>query len=837
MVQNILNDTEEEVWNEEEEEQKNDNNKSRIIQMLKNTFTLNNTIIYIISLMISLVGGGTNSIFTQMVPFSFAMVAASLSGGIPLTMVCLLTAIGTTIKYGASGLLYYILTMLVFLALVLIKRPLQQEDKNEQIKVGVQMAISVFFVQLVRILFKGFLFYDFLYSIMLSVSTYLLYKIFVNGLPVIKEYKIKKMFSIEEVMGASLLVAISINCLGTLSIFGYSLRNILSILIVLIMGWKNGMLVGATAGITIGTTLGLLNGQDPTMLAAYAISGLIAGILNKLGKIGVIVGFIIGNIVLSYIANGNTIEIIKFQEILIAALGLLAIPKSYKLEISNIISGEKLLPETTTRTLEENKETINKLENMSNTISQIAREYENTRDISYINENIEDQNEENKKIFKEELLNNLDGKEENLLYDDIYNDNENIIDEIFNVLLEKEVLTRKDIINIFAGHNNYILGFNTDSKEDEYVAKNDIDEILRVINYSYRISKMNFVWKKKIDENKKTISNQLSNVSEAISNLATQITTEDDKFISEKEQIRTMLEDKDIKLKDITIKQEESGKYIVNIYTSICQSMDGTECSVKTVSKVISKVLKDKVILQKQKCGLRANDSTCIFTFTSDNRFNVQVGIAKAKKADSIISGDTTIQTVLEDGKYLLAISDGMGSGPEARKSSKIAIKMLERLLTTGFNKDTALKLINNTISDNTDEDMYATLDVNILDLYNGKMEFIKNGACPTFIKRNGNVEVLKAVSLPTGILDNIDLVEYNYDLKDGDIILMCSDGVLDSNKEYANKELWIQEILEEIETDNAQRVSDIILSEARDNDFGKEKDDMTIIVCKINKK
>ena len=837
MVQNILNDTEEEVWNEEEEEQKNDNNKSRIIQMLKNTFTLNNTIIYIISLMISLVGGGTNSIFTQMVPFSFAMVAASLSGGIPLTMVCLLTAIGTTIKYGASGLLYYILTMLVFLALVLIKRPLQQEDKNEQIKVGVQMAISVFFVQLVRILFKGFLFYDFLYSIMLSVSTYLLYKIFVNGLPVIKEYKIKKMFSIEEVMGASLLVAISINCLGTLSIFGYSLRNILSILIVLIMGWKNGMLVGATAGITIGTTLGLLNGQDPTMLAAYAISGLIAGILNKLGKIGVIVGFIIGNIVLSYIANGNTIEIIKFQEILIAALGLLAIPKSYKLEISNIISGEKLLPETTTRTLEENKETINKLENMSNTISQIAREYENTRDISYINENIEDQNEENKKIFKEELLNNLDGKEENLLYDDIYNDNENIIDEIFNVLLEKEVLTRKDIINIFAGHNNYILGFNTDSKEDEYVAKNDIDEILRVINYSYRISKMNFVWKKKIDENKKTISNQLSNVSEAISNLATQITTEDDKFISEKEQIRTMLEDKDIKLKDITIKQEESGKYIVNIYTSICQSMDGTECSVKIVSKVISKVLKDKVILQKQKCGLRANDSTCIFTFTSDNRFNVQVGIAKAKKADSIISGDTTIQTVLEDGKYLLAISDGMGSGPEARKSSKIAIKMLERLLTTGFNKDTALKLINNTISDNTDEDMYATLDVNILDLYNGKMEFIKNGACPTFIKRNGNVEVLKAVSLPTGILDNIDLVEYNYDLKDGDIILMCSDGVLDSNKEYANKELWIQEILEEIETDNAQRVSDIILSEARDNDFGKEKDDMTIIVCKINKK
>ena len=191
----------------------------------------------------------------------------------------------------------------------------------------------------------------------------------------------------------------------------------------------------------------------------------------------------------------------------------------------------------------------------------------------------------------------------------------------------------------------------------------------------------------------------------------------------------------------------------------------------------------------------------------------------------------------MEDGKYLLAISDGMGSGPEARKSSKIAIKMLERLLQSGFNNDTALKLINTTVSANTDEDMYATLDVSILDLFKGNMKFIKNGACPTFIKRNGRVEALKAVTLPTGILENIDLIEYNYDLKDGDIVIMCSDGILDSNKQYMNRELWIQEILEEIETDDAQRIADIILNESIDNDFGEEKDDMTVIAYKIHKK
>ena len=832
MFQNISKQ-EEEVFDEDVEL----NKENRVKGILKENLSIQNCIIYILAFMVSLVGG-QDSMFTSIAPFGFAIIAASIGARIPALLVCLVTLIGTTIKFGGNGLLFYILTLLIFLAFVLIKRPKEEEERNEKIKVGIQMSLAVFIVQTVKMLFNGFLVYDLAYNIMLSLVTYILYKVFVNALVVFSEAGIKKVFSIEEVMGSALLLAIAVNCLGNLSIFGYSIRNILSILIVLVMGWKNGMLVGATTGITIGTVLGILNGQDPTMLAAYAISGLVAGLLNKLGKIGVIVGFIIGNIILSYVANGNTIEVIKFQEILIAALGLLAVPKSYKLDISTIENDEKLLPETTTRTLEENKDTIHKLSKMSDTISQMAKEYEDAAASIVTDEELEQQERANREIFEEELFANLEGKEDNLLYDDLASNNEGILDEIFDIMLKKDVITRKEIVQIFANHNNYIMGFSTDSKEDEYVAQNDIDEVVRAINSSYRISKINFVWKKKLDEKKKTMSTQLNSVSEALSNLANQITTEEqDPYKEEKEEIKALLKDKEINLKDITIKQEESGKYIVSLYTGICDSMDGKDCGVKKIARVLAKVLQDKMIIQKQKCGLRADDDTCMYKFTSEDKFGVQVGIAKSKKADSIISGDTTTQTRLEDGKYLLAISDGMGSGPEARKSSKIAIKMLERLLTSGFNKDTALKLINTTISDNTDEDMYATLDVNILDLYKGEMNFIKNGACPTFIKRRGKVEILKSIALPTGILDNIDLIEYNYELQDGDIIVMCSDGVLDSNKDYLNKELWIQEILEEIETDDSQRIADILLNEARDNDFGKEKDDMTVIVCKINKK
>ena len=239
--------------------------------------------------------------------------------------------------------------------------------------------------------------------------------------------------------------------------------------------------------------------------------------------------------------------------------------------------------------------------------------------------------------------------------------------------------------------------------------------------------------------------------------------------------------------------------------------------------------------LANQVCGLRTKEDMCKFTYMSKDKHNLQIGVAKSTKSGSPISGDTSIQTRLEDGKYLIALSDGMGSGPEARKSSKIAIKMLERLLTSGFKKDTSIKLINSTLATSMkEEDMYATLDISIIDLYAENMEFVKNGACPTFIKRNKEVQLLKSVSMPTGILDNIDLIVYDKDIQKGDIIVMCSDGIIESNSDYQNKELWVKYLLEEMQTDDVQKIADIIISEAIDNDFGKEKDDMTVIVAKV---
>ena len=491
-----------------------------------------------------------------------------------------------------------------------------------------------------------------------------------------------------------------------------------------------------------------------------------------------------------------------------------------------------MLPETSTRVLEENRETKEKLSNISQTISEMAKSY-NEAAVSEVKEDeIKKQEEKCLQTFIEELKNNLEGLEQNILYEDLY-DSENIQKDIYMCLLENEIMTEKELLNILEKNNCYILN-SDESKEN---INEDIRKAMKSINSAYRVSNLSFIWKKKLEENKKNVSKQLEGVSKVISDLANNISESEDSFLEEKEKIKILLEQKQIDIKDMQIYQEKTGRYKVKVYTGTCENEDGTNCYMKKIGQCIEKILRHQMILQNQECGLRQNKDSCMYSFISQDEFRLQVGIAKSTKKGSPISGDTSLQTKLEDGKVLLAISDGMGSGPEARKSSKIAIKMLERLLISGFEKENSIKLINSAIFSNTDEDMYATLDVEIFDLYAGNVEFIKNAACPTYIKRQGGVQMLKTESLPAGIINDIEISTYDKDLEDGDIFVICSDGVIDSNKEFLNKELWVKYLLEDIETEDVQKIADIIINEAIDYDYGQEKDDMTVVVAKVKKR
>ena len=795
-------------------------------EMLKNLTSFKNIIIYIISFMISTIGMGQ-----EVSPFSIAIVGACLASGVPAIGVVLVGLIGNIIGAGTIGALNYILIILMLLILLFIKPPRENDEyKNEKIQISGHIFFSVIFVMIAKLILTKFTIGDMLLHITLAIFSVVFYKIFVNSLIVIEEITERRAFSIEEVMGASLLLSIAVSAFGDFSILGLSIRNIISILIVLVLGWRNGILVGTTAGVTIGITLGIIAQNEPLIVAVYAISGMFAGILNKFGKIGVIIGFIIGNGILIYVSKGTTIDLVVFKEVLIASLGLLAIPKWAGIDIEGLVPEETFFPEFNNRRLTQSKETINQLNVVSETIKDMAETY-NDEDQE---DKKQEMKEKNKKTFIRELLNNLDGLEDNIFYEDMSSPESKIVDELFKNLLDKQEIDKNDLLETFAKFNNYIVTF-----ENEKLSKNmetEINQIIKAVNYAYKTSKTDFIWEEKVRTNKKNVQAQLDGVSKAISSIAVKMEKnmkEEEEFVDVNKKAIVALEIKGIIVDEIEINKKDN-RFFIDVYlkedSKITENTD-----IEKIKKVLEKVLNEKLMINDSKTKKINKQGKRGFSYLSEDKYLLQIGQTTKIKDNSPVSGDSILQIRLNDGKYLIALSDGMGSGPEARKSSQIAIKMLERLLMSGFDKDTSIDLINTTIM-NVNEEIFATLDIAIIDLYNGKIEFIKNGACPTYVKNNKKVQIIKSLSLPAGILENINLTTYDKDIENQDIIVLCSDGILDANVEYKNKELWVKYMLEDIEISNCQKIADIILNEAIDNNYGKAKDDMSIIVCKLIK-
>lgn len=812
MFQNINENTMR--MNQEKERTKNEKNK---LNMLSNVFEKDNIVIYLVTFLLSFVGlGGEFSIF------SISILAACLASSIPALGIVLISLVGNAICFGTGGALGYFLTMLVMVMTLFIFKPrYNEQERNEKIKIGKNVLISVLAIQIIKYAITGFTLYDILSSITLAIIALVFYKIFVNSIVVLKEFYTRRAFSIEEVIGASLLLAIAVGGIGDISIFGFSIRNVLSILIVMVLGWKNGILVGTTSGVTIGVTMGVITGTEPIMIAAYAISGMIAGILNRFGKIGVVIGFALGNVVLAYVSNGYTVELIHFKEILIASIGLLAVPKNLQIDLEEFIGNSKFLPVVPGRALGKSKEVANNLNNVSEALEEMANKYDNSENIG----TEEIKSEKNKQIFITELLNTLEPYKDNMLYEDIANTEGQIINEIFLYLVDNQEINSEELLKIFAKCNSYIVGF--DDKDISQYLKENISQMVRAINISYKVSKSEFIWRKRVAQNQKNIGKQLKGVSQAIQSMAKDLAQEEKtekEYEKEKTQIITFLKQKQIEAQDIVINKEN--RFIIEIYfNEILET-----AKIETVEKVLTKVLNEKIVLYDEvEIGQKLN-------FISDDKYVMAIGKASKTKSKSEDSGDSMLQVRLKDGKYLVAISDGMGSGEEAKQSSSQTLNLLENLLLSGFDKKVSLGLINSALM-NQNKETFATLDIAIVDLYTGNIEFIKSGACPTYIKNKKRVQVIKSSSLPTGIVEELKIETFDRDIQRGDIVLMCSDGILDSNIEYKNKELWVKYMLEDVETTNTQKIADLLLNEAIDNNFGVAKDDMSVIVCKFMEK
>lgn len=151
------------------------------------------------------------------------------------------------------------------------------------------------------------------------------------------------------------------------------------------------------------------------------------------------------------------------------------------------------------------------------------------------------------------------------------------------------------------------------------------------------------------------------------------------------------------------------------------------------------------------------------------------------------VSGDTVNLFANRKDYFYALINDGMGAGKEAALTSGICSVFLEKMLRAGNRAATALRMLNNLILSrcpDSAQECSSTVDLMELDLITGKASFIKSGAAPSFIVRDGTVRRLQAGSAPIGIIRKLDAQATEFDLRAGDTVVMVSDGILQDDPE-----------------------------------------------------
>ena len=208
--------------------------------------------------------------------------------------------------------------------------------------------------------------------------------------------------------------------------------------------------------------------------------------------------------------------------------------------------------------------------------------------------------------------------------------------------------------------------------------------------------------------------------------------------------------------------------------------------------------------------------------------------VARMPKRGGHISGDSAATGPLAQGRYLLALSDGMGVGREAAVQSGETVRLLQQLLDAGFNTEVAVRTVNSVLLLRGPGDCFATVDLAVLDLTTGRAEFVKVGAAPSFLKRGGDVTLVKMPSVPVGIVTEIEVEPEFRNLRDGDLIVMVSDGILDVARDEADKERWVLEHLEREQTNDPEELAERLLARALDLTPAPE-DDLTVIVARVD--
>ncbi len=581
---------------------------------------------------------------------------------------------------------------------------------------------------------------------------------------------------------------------------GINPAGVISVFIIMFCALEFSLGVTAISGIILGTAVSVANPDCIYCIGSYAVSALFGGLSKKYGKWGIVFSFIIANAAVTFYVNGSEEILINLFDVLVAAVIFALCPKhglaAAKENLMLLMASEKTREAKRLGIIKEF--TYKKMTKLSSAFKGLAESLKS---------------EPGKKLIMPD--------EEKML---VKNVAERVCKRCRNCGVcwgENQTETFGVIKNLFSAVQRRGWAENYDLPTDFKNMCFAFNTLVLETNKVYELYRVNMVWEKKLAENKLIMSRQLNEVGGLVNNLASELKENFSFETGIENNIIMILDEFGIKVKEVVALIE---KQRLKVYVAI-KDCENTDICEKTVLMVVEKVTGKRMRVSID--GVK--DSICMASFYEKEKYSLPTGISRVRPENERVSGDSYAIITPGDGKTIIALSDGMGTGEKAAKESKEAINLLEKLLNAGIEKEAAIKLINSVFILKAYDESFATLDMLIFDMYSGEGEFIKTGGVASYVKRGNDVITINAGSLPTGIISTCDAKSHKINLKDDDIIVILSDGVTDALR----NEQIIPKILKTFETDDMKKLADCIMEQAI-RKIIRPHDDMTVICARV---
>ncbi len=323
-----------------------------------------------------------------------------------------------------------------------------------------------------------------------------------------------------------------------------------------------------------------------------------------------------------------------------------------------------------------------------------------------------------------------------------------------------------------------------------------------------------------MDASRMLIGEQLGGVSSVLKKLAEEINLNIAFDVERENLIMEELSYVNVGCREVIVYDENTNNKSVTLLV-------GGEYKAESIEKIVSKICKCKMkitnTVPSEIAGLQ------LIQLKNKPNFDIVFGSSSCSKQGVFKNGDAHSLVKLQNGKYLLALCDGMGSGEKAKALSNLTITLIENFYKAGFDNDTILSSINKLLCLNNEEN-FSSVDLCVMDLHTNLCDIIKMGSTYGIIKHLDGCEIVEGSNLPVGILEESKPHIVKKVLNEFDIILLFSDGITDAFKTS-------DELLNFIACDNTinvQTLSENILDRAIDLNNGEIKDDMTVVAVRV---